>query len=166
MGDQAGGEAEEGFMDAVASPSGCAELAGSHADRTWDKRMREFISPDLLILDDFAMRQLSASQADGLYELVSERQGRSLVITSNTAPSDWYPLLPDPVVAESLLDRLLNARHQVIMNGPSYRPNKEPKGPTDKPGMLERLARRSLLSQVLATLTGSRSRRIGCLKAC
>ena len=74
--------------------------------------------------------QVSASQADDLYELVSERQGRSLIITSNRAPSDWYPLFPNPVVAESLLDRLINSSHQVIMNGPSYRP----KGPAEKPG--------------------------------
>ncbi len=46
------------------------------------------------------MRQLNATQADDLYELVSERQGRSLIITSNRAPSDWYPLFPNPVVAE------------------------------------------------------------------
>lgn len=84
------------------------------------------------ILDDFAtMRQLSAAQADDLYELVSERQDRSPIITSNRAPSDWYPLFPNPNVAESLLDRLINASHQVIMSGPSYRPNKRPKGPTD-----------------------------------
>lgn len=50
------------------------------------------------------MRPLSASQAHELYELVSERQGRPLIITSNRAPSDWYPLFPNPVVAESLLD--------------------------------------------------------------
>ncbi|MFF8228939.1 ATP-binding protein [Streptomyces caelestis] len=56
-----------------------------------------------------------------------------MIITSNRAPSDWCPLSPNPVVAESLLDRLINASHQVIMNGPSYRPNKRPKGPTDKP---------------------------------
>ncbi|GAA2001253.1 IS21-like element helper ATPase IstB [Catenulispora subtropica] len=104
-----------------------ADLAGGHADRTWDKRIKELIRPDVLILDDFAMRQLTAPQADDLYELVSERQGRSMVITSNRAPSDWYPLFPNPVVAESLLDRVINNSHQVIMNGPSYRPNKRPK---------------------------------------
>ncbi|MGW5203038.1 IS21-like element helper ATPase IstB [Streptomyces spiralis] len=109
-----------------------ADLAGGHADRTWEKRVRELVRPDVLILDDFAMRQLSAAQADNLYELVSERQGRSLIITSNRAPSDWYPLFPNPVVAESLLDRLINTSRQVIMNGPSYRPNKRPRNPTDK----------------------------------
>ncbi|WP_347232522.1 ATP-binding protein [Streptomyces sp. C] len=110
-----------------------AELAGGHADRTWDRRMREIVRPDLLILDDFAMRQMTAPQADDLYELISERQGRSVIITSNRAPSDWYPLFPNPVVAESLLDRLINASHQVIMNGPSYRPNKRPKSSANKP---------------------------------
>ena len=48
------------------------------------------------------------------------------------APDDWYPLFPNPVVAESLLDRVINNSHQVIMNGPSYRPNKRPKTTTVK----------------------------------
>jgi hypothetical protein len=53
-----------------------ADLADGHADRTWDRRIRELVRPDVLILDDFAMRQFSAAQADDLYELVSELQGR------------------------------------------------------------------------------------------
>jgi DNA replication protein DnaC len=80
-------------------------------------------------VDDFAMRELSAQQADDLYELVSERTQahRPMIITSNRNPPDWYPLFPNPVVAaESLLDRLINTSHQVFMNGPSYRPNKRP----------------------------------------
>ena len=74
------------------------------------------------------MRELTPGQADDLYELVSERArtGRSLIITANRAPADWYPLFPNPVVAESLLDRLINNSHQVFMNGPSYRPRKRP----------------------------------------
>ncbi|MGW1876239.1 ATP-binding protein [Streptomyces sp. NPDC001975] len=48
---------------------------------------------------------------------------RSIVITSNRAPQGWYSLFPHPVVAESLLDRLVNMSHQVFMNGPSCRPN-------------------------------------------
>jgi DNA replication protein DnaC len=105
-----------------------ATLAGGHADRTWDKRLRELVRPHVLILDDFGMRQLTATQADDLYELISERSaaGGSLILTSNRSAVDWYPLFPNPVVAESLLDRLINTSHQVFMNGPSYRPNKRP----------------------------------------
>ncbi|WP_145014084.1 IS21-like element helper ATPase IstB [Mycobacterium marseillense] len=105
-----------------------ATLAGGHADHSWDKRLRELVRPALLILDDFAMRELTATQADDLYELVSERaaNGGSMILTSNRAPVDWYPLFPNPVVAESLLDRLINSSHQVFINGPSYRPTKRP----------------------------------------
>jgi hypothetical protein len=47
-------------------------------------------------------------------------------LTSNRKPLDWYPLFPNPVVAESLLDRLINTSHQAFMDGPSYRPRKRP----------------------------------------
>jgi len=104
-----------------------AELAGGHADGTWSRRLRELAKPAVLILDDFGIRELTARQADDLYELISERANRSLVLTSNRSPVDWYPLFPNPVVAESLLDRLINTSHQVFMNGPSYRPNKRPR---------------------------------------
>jgi DNA replication protein DnaC len=103
-----------------------AHLAGGRADLTWDKRLRELTRPAVLILDDFGMRELTAAQADDLYELITERAGRSLILTSNRAPADWYPLFPNPVVAESLLDRVINTSHQVFMNGPSYRPSKRP----------------------------------------
>jgi DNA replication protein DnaC len=103
-----------------------AHLAGGRADRTWDKRLAELTRPAVLVLDDFAIRELTAAQADDLYELITERAGKSLILTSNRAAADWYPLFPNPVVAESLLDRLINTSHQVFMNGPSYRPNKRP----------------------------------------
>ncbi len=112
-----------------------ADLAGGHADRTWDRRLREYTRPAVLILDDFAMRELTAPQADDLYELVSERActDRSLILTSNRNPVDWYALFPNPVVAESLLDRLINTSHQILMDGPSYRPRKRPRPGTAKP---------------------------------
>ena len=105
---------------------GPRHLAGGRADRTWDKRLAELTRPAVLVLDDFGMRELTAPQADDLYELITERAGKSLILTSNRAPADWYPLFPNPVVAESLLDRLINNSHQAFMNGPSYRPNKSP----------------------------------------
>ena len=50
-----------------------ADLAGGHADRTWEARLRAWARPHVLILDDFAMRDFSSVQADDLYELVTER---------------------------------------------------------------------------------------------
>ncbi|MEV4078643.1 IS21-like element helper ATPase IstB [Nonomuraea fuscirosea] len=103
-----------------------SHLAGGHADHTWPKRLAELTRPALLILDDWGMRELTAAQADDLYELISERSGKSMILTSNRAPEEWYKLFPNPVVAESLLDRLINTSYRVFMDGPSYRPNKRP----------------------------------------
>jgi DNA replication protein DnaC len=50
-------------------------------------------------------------------------------LTSNRSPVDWYPLFPNAVVAESVLDRLINTAHHLHLDGRSYRPNKRP-GPT------------------------------------
>jgi DNA replication protein DnaC len=80
-----------------------ADLAGGHAYRTWANRLRRWSRPDIVILDDFAMREFTAAQADDLYEVITERAGRSLILTANRAASDWYPLFPNPVVAEVLL---------------------------------------------------------------
>ena len=103
-----------------------ADLAGGHADRTWTTRLKRWARTELLILDDFAMRDFTVAQADDFYELITERNHGSIVITSNRKPEDWYPLFPNPVVAESILDRLINNAHNIPMNGRSYRPKNRP----------------------------------------
>ena len=77
------------------------DLAGGHADGTFTKRLAAHAKPAVLILDDFALREFTAQQADDLYELVSQRvaDGNPLIITANRAPQYWYPLFPNPVVA-------------------------------------------------------------------
>jgi DNA replication protein DnaC len=104
-----------------------AELSGGRADGSWEQRLRRLSRPDLLILDDFALRAFSPSQGDDFYELVSERAGRgAFILTSNRSPKDWYELFPNPVVAESVLDRLINSSFHVHMEGKSYRPRRRP----------------------------------------
>jgi len=110
-----------------------ADLAGGHADNTWQTRLRRWARPDVLLVDDFGLRPFTAAQADDFYELVCERRGRSLVLTSNRAPADWYGLFPNPVVAEGVLDRLVNSAHHVYMQGRSYRPNLRPGRPAPAP---------------------------------
>jgi DNA replication protein DnaC len=110
-----------------------ADLAGGHADRTWATRLRRWARPDVLILDDFAMRPLTIAQADDLYELITERDRRSIIITANRTAADWYALFPNPVVAESILDRIINGAHHINMQGRSWRPNRRPRHDTDTP---------------------------------
>ena len=115
-----------------------AELAGGHADRSFEARVRKLAKITVLIVDDFAMREFTAAQADDLYELLSERlgrPGRSLILTSNRSPADWYPLFPNAVVGESILDRVLNTSHHLLLEGKSYRPRRRPgrPGPARRP---------------------------------
>lgn len=107
------------------------DLAGGHADRSWETRLKAWTRPNVLILDDFAMREFTPSQADDLYELVTERTKKSLIITANRSAADWYSLFPNPVVAESILDRIVNVAHHIHMDGKSYRPNKRPGAPAE-----------------------------------
>jgi len=109
-----------------------ADLAGGHADRSWEARLRRWARPSLLILDDFAIRDFTLTQADDLYELVTERGPRPAIFTANRQASDWYTLFPNPVVAESILDRIVNSAHHVHMDGRSFRPNKRPGSKKEK----------------------------------
>ncbi len=104
-----------------------ADLGAGHLDGTWERRLRRYLAPDLLILDDFGLRAFTERQGEDLYELVSERVRRaSTIVTSNRPPSEWYALFPNPVLAEGALDRLINASHHVTLEGKSYRPRQRP----------------------------------------
>ncbi|MCL0037150.1 IS21-like element helper ATPase IstB [Dehalococcoidia bacterium] len=99
-----------------------SDLGGGRADDTWEKRLRHYLKPDLLIIDDFALKEFSKTQAEDLYELIDQRyRSSSMIVTANRSPKDWYPLFPNPVIAESALDRLLSCSHIITLTGKSYR---------------------------------------------
>jgi DNA replication protein DnaC len=111
-----------------------ADLAGGRADGSWQGRLRRYLGPELVILDDFALREYSLPQAEDLYELVSRRYRRgSLILTTNREPKDLYALFPNPVLAEGLLDRLLNCAYVITTLGRSYRPQQRPMAEVDEP---------------------------------
>lgn len=103
-------------------------LLAGRADHSWEKRMKKYLAPDLLIIDDFGLAPLSPIQAEDFYEIVAERHLKSsIALTSNRPPQDWVPLFPDPVMANSALDRLVHHAHHLIMEGESYRKKLSPK---------------------------------------
>jgi DNA replication protein DnaC len=105
-----------------------ADLAGGRADGTWPRRFQRYLTPDLLIVDDFAFtEQYTLAQSEDLFELISRSyRKRSLIVTTQRAPKDIYPLFPSPVVAEALLDRLLNSAHILVLEGKSFRERQRP----------------------------------------
>ena len=99
-----------------------SDLGGGRADDTWEKRLRRYLKADLLIIDDFALKEFTKTQAEDLYELIDRRyRSTPMVVTANRLPKDWYPLFPNPVIAESALDRLISCSHVITLSGKSYR---------------------------------------------
>jgi len=102
-------------------------LAQARVDHTLEKTLRTFLSPDLLILDDFGLQKLTAQQSTDLYELIIARHRQSsFAITSNRAVEEWLGLFDDPILGNSALDRLANASYQIVIEGASYRERLSP----------------------------------------
>lgn len=104
------------------------ELQASRADLTWSKVFAKYLSPRLLILDDFALKTMTHEQAEDIYELIAERSAKThFIITSNRTVEGWVKLFPDPVMANAALDRLANNAYQLVLEGESFRKQNRPK---------------------------------------
>lgn len=121
-------------------------LHQARADHSTEKVFRRLLAPDLLILDDFGLRRLTAEQSNDLYEVILERHRRaSTIVTSNRAIDEWIPLFDDPILAQSALDRLAHNAYQVVIEGESFRKRQRPgeraATPTPRPARRRRTRR-------------------------
>lgn len=97
-------------------------LHGGRADATWERRLGNYLRPDLLILDDFGLKPIQPPGPEDLYDVINERYERSsILLTSNRAPNEWPDLFLDPLLASAGLDRLLDRAEVIIIRGASYR---------------------------------------------
>jgi DNA replication protein DnaC len=102
-------------------------LRGSRLDDTHATELHKLRTVDLLIIDDFALRMLSEDETADLFEIVTARhQTASIVLTSNRDPSEWLPLLSDPLLAQALVDRFTNNAYDLVIEGESYRKRQKP----------------------------------------
>jgi DNA replication protein DnaC len=86
------------------------------------QRLRRYIAPNLLIIDEVGYTKLSQEQAHHFFELVTARyEHGSIILTSNTNFAQWGNLLGDEVLATALLDRLLHHAEVIPITGRSYR---------------------------------------------
>lgn len=86
------------------------------------QRLRRYITPSILIIDEVGYTKLTPGQAHHFFELVTARyEHGSILLTSNTSFSEWGNLLGDDVLATALLDRLLHHAEVIAINGSSYR---------------------------------------------
>ena len=99
-----------------------SQVRASRADQNYDKRLLRFTAPDLLLFDDLGLRPLDGDEPIDLYEVVRARYERgSMIVTSNRALEEWYPLFRADLMASAAMDRLLHHAHVVVMESCSFR---------------------------------------------
>jgi DNA replication protein DnaC len=111
------------------------DLDAATQQRAFKSRLRRYITPHLLVIDEIGYTQLTAGQANQLFDLVRDRyeQG-STILTSNTSFAEWGKLMHDEVLAAALLDRLLHHAEVITINGKSYRMKDRLAATTNKGG--------------------------------
>jgi len=74
-----------------------------------DRTLRRYLNPELLIIDDFGLKQLPKNFGEHLFEVIMRRyENRSTIMTSNRPLEEWGKLLGDVPTAGAILDRFLH----------------------------------------------------------
>jgi len=108
-------------------------LKHARLDNSYEAELRKVIAVDLLVLDDFAIDALDATESRDLYDILIERyRVGSIVVTSNRGPDEWLATFADPVRAQSAIDRFTSNAYDLVIEGESYRPRLKPRLARDR----------------------------------
>ena len=98
------------------------DLRKAQEEHRLDRRLRVYLAPKVLIIDEFGIWPYDRAAATAFFTLVSARYERgSIILTSNKGFGEWGELLGDSVIAAAILDRLLHHSHVFNIRGESYR---------------------------------------------
>ena len=98
------------------------DLRKARIEHNLDRRMRVYLSPKVLVVDEFGIRPYDRESATAFFTLVSARYERgSIILTSNKDFGEWGELLGDTVIASAVLDRLPHHSHVLNIRGESFR---------------------------------------------
>lgn len=98
------------------------ELVAAQHEYRLAKMEKQWLVPDLVILDELGFVPFNKSGAELLFQYCSSRYERgSIVITTNLEFAKWTEVFGDEQMTAALLDRLTHRAHILNMNGESYR---------------------------------------------
>ena len=98
------------------------DLGRAYREGRLDRRMRVYLAPKVLIIDEMGYLPLDDMGATIFFQLVSARYERgSIILTSNKSYADWGSIFGDPIIATAILDRLLHHSTTINIRGESYR---------------------------------------------
>lgn len=101
------------------------EMKLAHADGSFRKRLAQIARMDLLILDDWGLSTMTASERQDLLELIDDRTRKSTLITSQIPVNAWHEVIGEPTLADAILDRIVHRAHTIEMTGDSMRKTKK-----------------------------------------
>jgi len=100
-----------------------ADLANQESSVARDRRLRAYVAPAILCIDEVGYLSYDARHADLLFEVVTRRyeKGKSIVLTTNKPFAEWPTVFPNAACVVTLVDRLLHRAELVVVEGESYR---------------------------------------------
>jgi len=109
-----------------------ADLLKQESIPAFERRLRRYLYPDLLILDEIGYVPFDSRSADLLYNIISRRhEKRSTVITTNISFRQWGTIFPGAACVVALVDRFVQHCHVLDIEGDSWR-SKETDAPKTK----------------------------------
>jgi len=102
-------------------------LLASQVDHSLIRKLRFYTSPTLLVCDELGYLSLDQQTSNLFYQVISTRhsQKKSILITTNTAFSDWGNILYNTTIATAIADRLVENSEIFLLGGDSLRKAKK-----------------------------------------
>lgn len=102
------------------------DINGSLADGTYQRTLRRYTKPHLLICDEFGYEPFDPKATKFLFRLVSarHRQG-AIILTANTGFNRWKTLFPSEAAAVATVDRLVDRATILRFTGQGQRKPKD-----------------------------------------
>ena len=98
------------------------EVKTAQMEGVYPRLIKTLAKTDLLILDDWLRDSLSLTDAQSLLDILDDRYGRSATMVATQLPiAAWVSRIPDPTLADAILDRLVHNAHRLELLGESQR---------------------------------------------
>jgi DNA replication protein DnaC len=98
------------------------QLAQARQTGSYSNLLRSLARTDLVILDDWMRDTLTVPHAQDLLEILDDRFGHSSTLIASQVPSsEWHLRIPDPTLADAILDRLVHSAYRLNLKGESQR---------------------------------------------
>lgn len=127
---------EKGYSVRYTTLAGAlADLLKQESTPAFERRLRRYVRPDLLILDELGYLPCDSRSGDLLYNIISRRHEKSsTVITTNLGFKGWGSVFPGAACVVALVDRFSQHLHTVDIDAESWRQtkNEPPPKPTKK----------------------------------